>query len=193
MIDFNFENNEKAQVGSLLISEPFMEDDNFVRSVILLCGHNDKEGSFGFVLNHPTDIDLSNSVEKFPSIDTIIGVGGPVEQQSLFFLHRMKDEINNSVEVNEFISIGGEFNRVLEILNETPDKIKNIRFFLGYSGWSVGQLQAEIDQKSWVVVNNFDLELIFSAQSNDLWKDILSKLGGKFSVMSNFPNNPNLN
>lgn len=193
MIDFNFQNSEQPQVGSLLISEPFMEDDNFTRSVILLCGHNDEEGSFGFVLNHPTDIDLSDSVEQFPSLETIIGVGGPVEQQSLFFIHRMKDEINNSIPIDKNICIGGEFNRVIEILNEDSSKITEFRFFLGYSGWATGQLQAEIDQKSWLVVNDFDLELIFSNRSDDLWKNILSKQGEKFSIMSNFPNDPNLN
>lgn len=192
MIDFNFENSESPKAGSLLISDPFMEDDNFVRSVILLCGHNE-EGSFGFVLNHPTDIDLSNSIENFPSLHDIISVGGPVEQNNLFFLHRMKDEIPNSIEIEKSICIGGKFERVKEILNQSPDKITEFRFFLGYSGWSVGQLQDEINQKSWLVINHFDLDLLFSNRTEDLWKDLLSQQGRKFSIMSNFPNDPNLN
>ncbi|MGY8927442.1 MAG: YqgE/AlgH family protein, partial [Flavobacteriales bacterium] len=96
MIDFNFHTDNKLQSGSILLSEPFLNDDYFSRSVILLCDHSE-EGSFGFVLNKFVDTKISDFVEGFPAVTTNISIGGPVDTANLFYIHSLGSQIKNCV------------------------------------------------------------------------------------------------
>lgn len=192
MIDFNFENNAKPEPGSILISEPFLHDDYFTRSVILLCDHHD-EGSFGFILNKYVNNQLSDFVDEFPDIQTKISIGGPVDTSNLFYMHDLGEEIPNSIPSSKGLYIGGDFKAMTKLLRENPDKAEHIRFFIGYSGWDKNQLKEELKQKSWIVVNNIPAEKILLNKDEDIWKSIMKELGGKFEVMSRFPLNPSDN
>lgn len=193
MIDFNFENNATPQKGSLLISEPFLSDTYFSRSVVLLCDDHPEEGSFGFVLNKYVDIDLGELIEDFPSLSMKISIGGPVDTSNLFFIHRLGDSIPNSAKVSDGIYFGGDFQLLKEILEADPTKIDSVRFFIGYSGWSKGQLDDEINEKSWLVVNDYPVNAVFDTSDVAIWKHLMEKQGTKFKVMSNFPKNPSDN
>ena len=192
MIDFNFENNAKVKPGSVLISEPFLDDDYFSRSVIFLCDHNE-EGSFGFVLNKYIENDLSELIEGFPSASTKVSVGGPVDTSNLFYIHSLGEKIPNSTPTSNNLSIGGDFNKLQELILFEPELIKQIRFFIGYSGWEKDQLNNEIDSKSWLVLNGVSPEQILDTNNDDIWKKTMKSLGGKFEVMSRFPKNPSDN
>ena len=192
MIDFDFSNNAKPEKGSVLISEPFLTDDYFARSVIYLCDHTE-DGSYGFVLNKFIDIKLSDVVEGFPDIDFKVGIGGPVDTSNLFYVHDFGKGLNNSLSISNGLFIGGSFDSMNLILKDTPDKAKGIRFFIGYSGWEKGQLDEELQEKSWIVVNSIKKDTILDTENERLWKDIMTKLGGKFKVMSEFPLNPSDN
>lgn len=192
MIDFSFENSLAPQRGSLLIAEPFLNDTHFARSVVLLCDHTDHEGSFGFVLNNYVDLNLEELVEGFPKINTKVSLGGPVDTNNLFYIHRLEG-IPNSMEASRGVYFGGDFETVKDILTATPEKAMDVRFFIGYSGWSKGQLADEMVEKSWIVVNDFEPELIFDTNDTLLWKHILEQQGAKFKVMTNFPQNPSDN
>lgn len=192
MIDFNFENDVPIQKGSLLISEPFLADQYFGRSVIFLCDHND-EGSFGFVLNNFVEVQIKNVVGDFPDIETKVSIGGPVDTSNLFFLHGLGDLIPGSTEIIPGVYIGGQFDTVKEELKKDPSKINLIRFFIGYSGWDADQLKSEMKEKSWVVRNKFKTSRIFDSNEEDIWKHLLEDLGGKFKIMSTFPKNPSDN
>lgn len=192
MIDFNFENNAKPESGSILISEPFLHDDYFSRSVILLCDYTE-DGSFGFVLNKYVNNKLSDFVKEFPDIETKISIGGPVDTSNLFYVHDLGEEIPNSIPSSNGLFIGGDFKAMTKLVEEHPDKAQHIRFFIGYSGWDKNQLKEELRQKSWIVLNNIPKEQILMDQDDDIWKSIMQKLGGKFEVMSKFPLNPSDN
>ena len=192
MIDFNFENDNQLIAGSILVAEPFLADDYFSRAVIFLCDHN-SDGSFGFVLNKYVDTNLSDFVDDFPSIDTRISIGGPVDMSNLFYIHSLGDEIGACVPTANGLFIGGDFNDVKRILSENPKKAKQIRFFIGYSGWDKGQLNDEMKDKSWLVLNNVSKETILDTKNEKIWTDTLSKLGDKFKIMTNFPVNPSDN
>lgn len=192
MIDFSFENSLKPQRGSLLVAEPFMNDSYFARAVVLLCDHTEEEGSFGFVLNNYVELNLEELVEDFPQIQTKVSIGGPVDTSNLFYIHRIEG-IPDSLEASNGVYFGGEFETIKEILKATPERAKDVRFFIGYSGWSKGQLDEEMVDKSWVVVNEFGPELIFDTNDTHIWKHILEKQGAKFKVMTNFPQNPSDN
>ena len=192
MIDFNFENNNQVSSGSILVSEPFLSDDYFSRSVIFLCDHN-VNGSFGFILNKFVDTDISEFVEDFPSIKTKISIGGPVDMSNLFYIHTLGEEINGSIPTSNGIYIGGDFKDVKRILNEDIENGKQIRFFIGYSGWDKAQLDSELKEKSWIVLNSIESKQILDLSSEDIWKDLMENMGGKFEIMSKFPVNPSDN
>lgn len=192
MIDFDFSTDEQPQQGSILISEPFLSDDYFSRSVIYLCDHNEN-GSFGFVLNKYIETSLSDSIKGFPTIDFKVSMGGPVDTSNLYYLHTFGDSLKNAYPVDENLFIGGDFEEMKSIVTKIPGKAKEIRFFIGYSGWEQGQLQAEMDEKSWIVLNNIPSSVILNTENESLWTDLMKRLGGKFKLMSTFPVNPSDN
>lgn len=192
MIDFNFSNTNTPKPGRVLVSEPFLNDAFFSRSVILLCDHS-SEGSFGFVLNNFMEAGLKDLIPSFPDVDIRISIGGPVDERNLYFIHSLGVRVENSQEIEGGLFIGGKFEDVKNLLIEDKDNAKYFRFFIGYSGWDIGQLEEELKEKSWIVLKDLSKEALLDAHNDDLWKDLMAKMGGKFEVMSNFPKNPSDN
>ena len=187
-IDFSFKNNEPTEKGSILISDPFSEDIYFGRSVVLICEHND-EGTFGFVLNNYIDLDLHQLDCSFPDIQAKISFGGPVSKENLYYIHSFPD-ITDSLQIRNDLYYGGDFEEINNKVNSTVNPNQFIRFFIGYSGWSVGQLKEEIENQSWITANNIESNLILDSEVEDLWKVSLEKQGEKFKLMTKFPRNP---
>ncbi len=192
VIDFSFDNDAAPEKGGILISEPFMHDRFFERSVVYLCDHN-SSGSFGFVLNNYLDTGLKEMINGFPDISIRVSVGGPVDTSNLFFIHSLGEEVKGSTLINDGIYIGGNFDQVKELLIASPNKANHFRFFVGYSGWESDQLEDEMGEKSWLAVNKISRSFILNDAKDDLWNEILEKMGGKFKVMSTFPKNPSDN
>ncbi len=192
LIDFNFENKAPLKPGSILLSEPFANDEYFSRAVIFICDIND-DGSFGFVLNKYIENEIGDFIEGFPSIATDISIGGPVDVSNLFYIHSLGDEIPNALPISKGLFIGGDFEKVKELILIDADKSKQIRFFVGYSGWEKNQLEGELKDKSWIVVNDIPADEILDTSSDDIWTETMESLGGKYKVMSQFPQNPSDN
>jgi putative transcriptional regulator len=190
MIDDSFSFNDITK-GNILLSEPFLPDANFERSVILLCSH-DEGGSFGFVINKPSKIKLNQVVESASTIEDIVYIGGPVQQNTLHFLHTLGDKIEGSFEIKNGVYWGGNFEQLVELISLKLVTNTEYRFFLGYSGWAEGQLEQEMKQKSWIVTDHYNNEL-FGYKSEELWKILLKDMGGKFKMISNYPLDPRLN
>jgi putative transcriptional regulator len=188
---FKYKNQLKPEKGRLLISEPFLPDPNFERTVVLLCEHNE-EGSFGFVVNKPSILKVSEVMEDLKYWDEIVYVGGPVQQDTLHFLHR-NTAIRNAAKIRDEIYWGGDFESVLVQLNESKIATTDIRFYLGYSGWGPGQLETELQEDSWIVCDYMDDELLFDTDPAKLWQKALDNMGGRFSVYSKYPVDPRLN
>lgn len=177
--------------GTILISEPFMKDPNFIRTVVFLCEHND-EGSFGFVLNKTQDHELGDLIEGAEGIRFPVYEGGPVQKNTLHFLHQRPDLIPGGVEVREGIFWGGEFDIVLSLLRDNQLTKNEIRFFLGYSGWSEGQLNSELEVKSWFT-HTANRSIVFNMDTVQIWKEALQDMGGEYRQMINYPIDPQLN
>lgn len=188
MIDLSFKNSKRPKVGSILISDPFLDEDFFRRSVILICDHTE-EGTFGFVLNNYLDVDLHEVDTDFPDIAARISVGGPVETQSLFFIHGFGKQIEESIQINDELWFGGEYDQVLKAL-EDPENRNKIRFFLGYSGWAKDQLKGELKENSWIVATNIEASEILDTTNDQFWNYCLEKQGERFKTISKFPINP---
>jgi putative transcriptional regulator len=188
---FRYSNKLKPEKGRLLISEPFLPDPNFERTVVLLCEHNE-EGSFGFVLNKPSVLKLAEIMEELASVESVVFVGGPVQQDTLHFIHR-NVALTNAVEIAQNVFWGGDFENLLSMTDTKQISSADVRFFLGYSGWGPGQLESEIEQDSWIVCDFVTDQLLFDTEPELLWRRALDNMGGRFSVYSNYPVDPRLN
>jgi len=178
--------------GDLLISEPYLPDPNFERTVILMCEH-DENGSLGFVLNRTANVKLTDVMEDVGDFDAELFVGGPVQQDTLHFVHRSDALTDHASKLVDHVYWGGNYDEVLTQINTKSLSRSDIRFFMGYSGWSPGQLMDEMKVKSWIVFKNVTSEMIFDWDNQDLWKACLKSMGGKFKLMSNYPKDPRLN
>ncbi|MFL2571644.1 MAG: YqgE/AlgH family protein [Parvicellaceae bacterium] len=176
--------------GRILISEPFMDDENFGRSVVYLCEHK-KEESYGFILNHVLTPTLSELINEVNNKDFTISYGGPVSSDSLFYFHNLGDQIEGSKKLADNLWTGGDFDKIRSMINAREITPKNIRFFLGYSGWSGTQLKDELNANSWII-SEFNANLLISINQN-LWHSVLDEKGGKFKMISNFPQDPSSN
>ncbi|SFW18653.1 putative transcriptional regulator [Sinomicrobium oceani] len=182
----------KPQKGHLLIAEPsIIGDVSFNRSVVLLAAHND-EGSIGFILNKPLSFRLHELVPEITRSFKIYN-GGPVEQDNLYFIHRVPQLISNSIEISNGIYWGGDFDVLTVLLNDGTIKNSDIKFFLGYSGWDTLQLDKELQSNSWIVSENTYKSKVIRKAASSFWKEKMVEFGGDYLLWSNAPENPNLN
>jgi putative transcriptional regulator len=172
---------EIIRQGSILISEPFLGDKNFERTVILICEHNE-EGTIGFILNKPTLITFDSVILGIKKFDEYLYSGGPVQQDSLHFIFRNKEYVDGSVKIADNLYWGGDYEQLLTLINKEDINPDDFRFFLGYSGWSEGQLEKEMEDNSWI-----------DTAPEELWRVILKGMGGKYKMYSNYPIDPRLN
>ena len=182
----------KPAKGLLLVAEPsIIGDVSFNRSVVLIAEYNEN-GSVGFILNKPLDYKLRDFV---PEVNSKLPVynGGPVEQDNLYFIHCIPDIIPGSIEISNGIYWGGDFESLKNLLNEDEILKTEIRFFLGYSGWSKMQLEAELQENNWLLIENKEKGKLLSKPANDFWKEKIKDQGGDYILFSNAPENPILN
>lgn len=182
---------KNAQAGNLLVAEPFMQDDNFRSTVIFLCTNGD-EGSFGFVLNRPLELKLNQAVQDFPDFDAKLYFGGPVQTDTLHFLHTRGDILNGGKEVIDGVFWGGDFEQLKFLVDTKQISGKEIKFFIGYSGWEKGQLETEISENAWII-REAKADFVFADEGSQLWRTVLKDMGGKFKLMGNLPEDPSLN
>ncbi len=181
----------KPTTGRILISEPFLNDPNFKRTIILLAEHGE-DGSVGFILNKPTGYNIHEVIEDFPRFDAPIYYGGPVQLNTLQFIYKGEEIIDGSVEIIPGVYWGGSFDLLKAVISSGSVSADDFRFFLGYSGWSEGQIDEEIELNSWIIAET-NAEDIFSKDADNLWRDILKSMGKKFAILASFPENPSVN
>lgn len=192
MIDLAFENKLPLTSGSILLADPFEGDEYFERSVVFLCEHA-KEGSFGFILNQPLSINLGEINEEFTSLNLPLSSGGPVDKDRLFFIHTLGESLNQSQHLTKGIYIGSDFEQLYQKLRANEIQEHEVRFFVGYAGWTKNQLQEEVNENAWVVTELNDPAEIMQTNADNSWNYFMNRLGGKFKIMTNFPINPTNN
>ncbi|MXV15452.1 YqgE/AlgH family protein [Hufsiella ginkgonis] len=182
-------NPTTPRTSGLLVSEPFMLDPNFKRSVVLLTEH-DENGTVGYVLNQRSNLLLRDILEECPEADHAVFVGGPVGGDSLHFIHRCYDRMNSGEEIGNGIYWGGNFETLKLLVNSGQVEPHEIKFFMGYSGWGVAQLDQEIGQNSWLVTNHYNNDIVFLDDEENLWKEVVIGLGPRYAHIAKFPENP---
>jgi len=177
--------------GKILISEPFLPDTFFNRSIVYLTDHNPK-GSVGFILNKKLDIRICDAVSGFEGWDEYLNMGGPVAPDTLHYLHRLGHIIPKSVQVDGEIYWGGDIDTIRELIRLGTIERSQIRFFLGYSGWSAGQLERELRENSWVILK-VKSDTIMNSRGVDTWKRVLKSFKNKYRMWADFPESPDMN
>jgi putative transcriptional regulator len=182
--------------GTLLISQPFLNDPNFERSVILLCRDEPADGSFGLVLNKQTQLTLGQVLELplgdvSPAAGLPLYLGGPVQPDTLHYLHRRAD-VPGATDLGQDVYWGGDFDVLLGLLQSGELTGEDVRLFVGYSGWSEGQLAGEMQEEVWIK-HPASAGKVFTLASDAFWQEILREKGGRFRMLSNYPIDPRLN
>ncbi len=168
-----------------------MIDSYFRRAVILVCETHDK-GVLGFIINKPLDISLDELLGSFDPSSVKVMYGGPVATDIVHFIHDAGDLIEDSVYISDGVYWGGDISKLKFLLEKQvilPDQVK---FFVGYTGWSPSQLDSEIETGSWVMAE-MDRNYVFNRDNTELWKIIMENLGNAHSVIGQMPDHMHLN
>ena len=176
---------DQVRSGRVLIAEPFMADPYFGRSVIMLCDHHE-EGSLGFIVNKPLDAVITDLMEDFPAGESPVYYGGPVQTDTLHFLHTVGDLLEESTSIAPGIFWGGSFDKLKFLADNHLIHPGQVRFYVGYSGWSEGQLMEEMVMGSWIL-GDADVNHLFSEQPGKVWERMLGQKGGVYGVLSQIP------
>lgn len=177
--------------GVLLVAPPMMQDPNFRRAVVLLCEHG-PDGSFGLVLNRPLSLHLSDVLEEPGAYEAPLQMGGPVQPNTLHFLHRFGALVPDAVSLGDGLFWGGDFEHVQALADADDVTPHQLRFYLGYAGWSPGQLDDEIEDDGWILTPAVP-PLIFDVAPDDLWRVTMRHMGGEFALLAHFPDDPRMN
>lgn len=181
----------KPDANKFLIAEPFLKETHFKRAVILLCSH-DAEGSIGLTLNHPFEHTLDELIDGVKEKNIPVFLGGPVAMDTIHILHQLPDQIKESHRIGENLYWGGNWMDLLNGVKASKIDLKKIRFYLGYSGWSAGQLEEELKENTWLVTGA-DHRIVFDVHYEHCWKESLRRVGSPYDEWIHFPNDPHLN
>jgi putative transcriptional regulator len=176
---------QQVKSGQILLAEPFMADPYFRRAVVLLCEHNE-EGSIGFILNKSIDMRINDLMSDFPEFDAEIFYGGPVQTDTLHYVHNVGDILDDSIQVADGVWWGGDFEKLQVLIRTELILPENIRFFVGYSGWSGGQLAHEMGIGSWFAAELFS-NYVFKSRPHQLWTQVMADKGDTYEVIAEMP------
>ena len=174
--------------GKLIVSSPSLIDPNFRKTVVLIA-HHDEEGALGLVLSRPSDVAAAEAVpvlDGLPGAEDPVFVGGPVQPDAFMVLAEFEDVDDAAAPIIDGLGF-------MPADAEPADlAIKRLRLFAGYSGWGSGQLEDELAEDSWIVVDAV-ADDAFADDPDELWRTVVHRKGGAFELMENMPFDPGLN
>jgi putative transcriptional regulator len=178
----------ESLAGKLLISSPSLVDPNFRRTVVLMT-HHDDEGAVGLVLSRPSDLRIDEAVPdlgELPYADEVVYLGGPVQPEAVVVLAELTEAPEESAAIVGHV--------IYMPPNTDPAELRasRVRVFAGYSGWGPGQLEQELEEPAWIVAEAEPTD-VFASDPDDLWRRVLHRKGGKFTLIATMPYDPSLN
>jgi putative transcriptional regulator len=186
---------EFVEPGTFLCAWPDLRDPNFAHRVIAMCEHS-RHGAFGIIINDPLEVGTETLFAKHELLGKIefpIYRGGPVDVESLQFLHRVPGQIPGGHLIAQDLWIGGDFEALAKYIHSSPEvAMGTVRLFVGYSGWGGGQLEDELASGSWVPAAA-PLDEVFASEPEAAWKRILQGLGEIGRQLASQPPDPRAN
>jgi len=192
-IDFDFfkiQRKLSPKKGRIIISEPLLGGNFFSRSAVLLVEHS-ANGAIGFILNKPFETKINELFILPTGYAPELFIGGPVGRDSLFYIHTLGDQIKGSIQIKDELFWGGDFEALKRTIAEGDAGPGQVKFFIGYSGWSSGQLENEISANSWLVAEA-DTKMVMKSDRN-FWTESVKSAGGHYESWLNFPEDPKSN
>lgn len=175
--------------GDILLAHPLISDDNFNKTVVIIAD-NQGESVTGFVLNKLSPFTLKDALgEDWPEFPILIG--GPVEQDSLFFIHTCAHLIPDSEHITNDIYWCGDFAIMKDLVITKQINPAEITFFIGYSGWSLSQIKEEIHEESWAIIKESSPQSI--SYDSDLYNKLKAHFPESFRIWNNTPDKIELN
>ncbi len=176
--------------GKILISSPDVSGDIFSRSVVIVIEHNE-DGAFGLILNKKNKM-LSENLQDIFGLPVEAYEGGPVGNDKTFFIVKGKPVNDFFIELDDNFYLTEDIETIVTEFVNGRLAISDMKVFSGYSGWGVQQLDAEVAQKFWTVVDSYNLDYT-SVNNETLWKNIMENLGGEYLLWANAPEDVSLN
>lgn len=179
------------KAGDILIAKPFLQDGHFKRSVIYLCEHNN-EGSLGFMINKSHGMVLRDIFPHLKNGNFPLFEGGPVSPNQLFYTHTLGAKISESQHVIDDVYWGGNFFELSEMIEKGEVASHQIRFYIGYSGWSEDQLNQELENDMWFSKTGNYTKLV-KTEPQELWGEELITINPGYKAFTDFSFDPSLN
>lgn len=195
-INIDGDNADRVVVpGSVLVAEPLLSEPYFNHSSILVVDGSRHSETMGVVLNNPSGSNLQALIEGVTLEEPVqVFCGGPLGLDRLYSLHTLGDVIDGSQEIGDSgVFIGGDFEAIVNYVNSGYPLEGNVRFFVGYSSWSAGQLGDEIDKHVWVVSSveaTGGAQMQLTGSGNSYWHRVIDALGDDYRIWRMFPKNP---
>lgn len=183
--------HETLRTGMLLIANAELQDQNFRRTVVLLCEHN-ASGTFGLILNRPLELGMMDIIDDYTGENLPLHWGGPVQPNTVHVLHRYGNLVSDSTEVANGVYWGGDYAQIKSLIQTKQVSSQGFKFYLGYSGWGEGQLEEEMAGRSWYLFPA-DSHTVFEEDVTRMWSRVLRKKGGDYAIVAMFPPDPQLN
>jgi putative transcriptional regulator len=177
--------------GQLLLGSPSLIDPNFRRAAVLVGEHDEEEGALGVILNRPTGVTVAEAAPSLAHLvpeDDLVYSGGPVRPESVLVLA----EVDDPAVVDGLIVGDIGFLRADAELDELTALTRRARVFAGYAGWSLGQLEAEVESEDWIVEPALPDDP-FAPADADLWRAAVERKGGPYRLVATMPDDPQLN
>ncbi len=189
--------NSEPHAGQILVSEPFRSDECFNHGVMTVIDYLEEEGATAVVLNNRSEYMLGDLLDGIsPDVRIPVFCGGPTGQDRLFFIHTLGPEI--IPEAREFapgLYVGGSFDAAVQYLNSGYPTEGYIRFFVGYTNWTEGQLERELKAELWAEAPEADIscEEMLTGAADSYWHRTVRALGERFRRWSVLPRNATCN
>lgn len=188
------EASENYGKGHFLIANPVLPDPNFSRTVVLLCNH-DSQGSFGLVINRSAPFSAKEVFKEMGISDPQSGkiyIGGPVSPQQMFYLCRSKRPLPELDAICDGVYLGMNWELLDNLMMRIENPEKNIRLYMGYSGWGAGQLAGEMTRLSWLTCEA-QSEFVFQENEESVWASVVKSMGKDYEYLIKAPVNPQWN
>lgn len=190
LFDIDISTGVEPGVGTLLVAEPFLKESYFNHAVVVLVDYEPPVSAMGVVINNPTEYKLQEMVDGVKVKEPIsVYCGGPVGSDRLYFMHTLGDLIPETRRVGDNLWLGGDFDTLFGIINDGYDVEGHIRFFMGYSGWSPGQLEEEVSKRVWAVSPMVSGRELLRGDGDSVWHDCVRRLGPGFRGWLYHPRN----
>lgn len=186
------------RAGQLVVATPQMDDPNFARTVVLLLQADDEDGALGLVLNRPSGSDVAEVLPDWAPLSAepdVVFVGGPVQPNAAICLGRGRPGGPAVAAFSVLEGVPGTSVGTVDLdaaVEQVHAAVVEVRLFAGYAGWAAGQLEDEVEQGAWFVLDALPVDA-FAPDPGQLWVDVLRRQGPPVAFAASYPPDPTLN